>query len=227
MRKIFFAIMLVACMGISAEAAQAPDADTSLRYSNIALDKVTCEVGVVISDAADILKVEVAAYATGQGTDFRKWEIVETKLVVQGELVRQQGESKKFYTTKESLLRYPAAVAFAALGSQYQRFYPEYSVSGGTATPTGAFNAVGGVAGVIDAVGMSAGLGLLVTQAKGEITGTKSNFYLNKKAFSEEVDPNEIEIKFVVENRESDIKYRVKTKLGSFREEKVEDEDDQ
>lgn len=222
--KIYFCAAAVLCVFFVAVLPGPAIAEEALRYTVIQLDKVVCQVAVAIDEGPEELKVEVSSYAVGQGTDFRKWDVSDIKLIVQGELVRQKGESEKFYTTKESLLRYPAAVAFAALGTQYQRFYPEYSVSGGRATATGNYNAVGGVANVMDKAGMIAGLGLLVTQAKGEITGVKSSFFMDRKDFSEKIDVDKIVVKMVIENSESHKSYRIKSIMGAFAREKPEDE---
>jgi len=116
------------------------------------------------------MDITVSAIATGKGADFRKWKIANMRLdIADTKLKPAPDTSDNFYVTRESLFRYPAAIVFAAIGTQYE-------VPG---------IATGSVAGVMGKIGMAAGLGLLTSQAKGEITGLKSVFRLDKTALSD------------------------------------------
>ncbi|MGB2630571.1 MAG: hypothetical protein WBD24_06730 [Candidatus Omnitrophota bacterium] len=127
--------------------------------------------------------VDVASMATGKGADFRKWEVIDTKLLIENEPVRPVSYDR-IYTTKESMFRMPAAVVFTAIGAAYG-IYADKCETGGTCPvtgqPIGGKAARGGIATGIDTAGMAVGLGLLTSQAKGEITGQKASFKLTQE----------------------------------------------
>ena len=178
-----------------------------LQYENVKEEDFDVNVGFRYDRKEKGMEVDVTAVATGKGADFRKWEVTDTKLVIGGKTVRP-GEYDRFYGKKESIFRWPATFVFGAIGTQYQRYGP--ACSSGQVCPVGSQGEkVGGVANVIDKAGMTAGLALLTSQAKGEITGQKSTFKLDED-LADEMDKKGNYIKLIVENKEKNIKKRIK-----------------
>lgn len=124
--------------------------------------------------------VEAASMAVGEGADLRKWKVVDIKLVADGRYLRGE-EDERIYATSRSMFRAPAAAVFTAIGAAYGIYADECS-SGGTCPVSGGPAAVegerSGLQRGIDTAGMAAGMGLLASQAKGEITGLKAGFDL-------------------------------------------------
>jgi len=110
----------------------------------------------------------------GKGAEFRKWEVTDIRLRIAGEAVRPDS-SGIFYVTKESVFRYPAAVLFGVIGA------------------TSTYGQSGLGAGVT-AAGAAIGLGLLATQAKGDITGMNATFKLSPEMAAKISEKDTVEI---------------------------------
>ncbi len=109
--------------------------------------------------------IEVAILSTGKSTEFRHWEPQDITLIADGEKIRPCGKDK-FYVPKESAVKDIATATFVVLGSQ------------DPASSCHEDDGRGKTAKAIDRAGMAAGLGLLTSQSKGEITGLKARFKL-------------------------------------------------
>lgn len=131
-----------------------------LQYKKFRFDDASCDIGIRYSQTKDGLLMGVSAIAYGKGAEFRKWNIADIKISVANDKIRPD-RTGKFYVKKESIFRVPAAVVFAILGTQVD--------VGGTSLEKG-----------IAKAGMAVGLGLLVLQAQGEITGQWGEFNINK-----------------------------------------------
>jgi hypothetical protein len=175
----------------------------AIQYKSIKKRDISCDIGTLYKNTPDGgLDVTVSAIAKGKGSDFRKWKVKDIKLDIDGDAIRP-GEAELFYSVKESVFRVPAAVVFAAIGTQYERY--SSSCSGGevcpvTGQPTGG-REQGAISRGIDKAGMAAGLGLLVAQAKGEITGSKCVFKLDKDT-ADRLSKKNGKIRIVFENPE-------------------------
>ena len=75
------------------------------------------EEEVMYKRSAEEMDIGVSAIALGRGAEFRKWKIADIRLSISNEKIKPSEESK-FYTKKESFVRIPAAVLFAAIGTQ-------------------------------------------------------------------------------------------------------------
>ncbi|MFH1665669.1 MAG: hypothetical protein ABIA77_05945 [Candidatus Omnitrophota bacterium] len=206
-----FLFVLITVIAVNGQA-QGDQPQENLEYRTVTEDGVACDVGVLYKNVPGGQEVTIAAMAVGEGADFRKWEITDIKLKSGNNLIRA-AVSDKFYGAKESVFRRPAAVAFAAIGSQYERYSSSCS-SGGVCPVTGepAGGETGGqgkIARGIDKAGMAAGLGLLTAQAKGEITGEICVFNVTDEAGGK-VDA----VNLVVENKEKHKKYRLTIPLS-------------
>ena len=182
---IFFILGMTVLLGLCSKAycqeenegiievkdSQIPGAREWLQYDSVKKGRVNTEVGChyIVKDGA--IKIEVSAISTGKGADYRKWEVSDIKISIDG-VIRRPDKSDKFYVREESLFRWPAAVVFAVFGAMYENY---------AVTPSGERIDRGDLAAGIDRVGMAVGLGLLVSQAKGDITGLKSEFALDKE----------------------------------------------
>jgi len=181
-----------------------------IEYKTVTVRKTDCDIGILYRRTPEGMEIQVAGMAIGQGADFRKWEVTDIKLDIDGNVIRPV-ETNKFYGVKESVFRWPAAVIFAAIGLMYEQYAYEYSGNGVCLVSA----EQGAVATTIDKVGMAAGLGLLVSQAKGEITGLKCTFKLDN-AMADKIDGKGDIVKLIVENREQQEKERIKTTLSVF-----------
>ncbi|MFH0764746.1 MAG: hypothetical protein V1927_07090 [Candidatus Omnitrophota bacterium] len=130
------------------------------QYKKFKLENVSCDAGMLYRKTDNGMEIGVSAIATGRGAEFRKWNVADIRLYIDAERIRPD-KSDKFYVKKESFFRIPAAVLFAILGTQID--------VGGSSLEKG-----------IAKAGMAAGLGLLVLQAHGEITGEARVFNLDK-----------------------------------------------
>lgn len=131
-----------------------------IEYRKFKLDRSACDTAILYRQTGKGMDIGVSAIATGKGAYFRKWKITDIKLHIGDERIKPD-RSDKFYVREESFWRIPAAVLFAALGTQIP-------VSGS------------GLEQGIAKAGMAIGLGLLVWQAKGDIGGQRSVFHLDK-----------------------------------------------
>lgn len=131
------------------------------QYKKFKMDNETTDAAIMYKVRSDGMDVAVSAVTMGKGSEFRKWEVTDIRLRIAGEAVRPDSYGR-FYVTKESIFRYPAAVLFAVIGG-----FSTYGQSGLNAGVT--------------AAGMAIGLGLLATQAKGDITGRNASFKLAKE----------------------------------------------
>lgn len=123
------------------------------------MDNETTDAAVMYKIRSDGMDVAVSAVTMGKGAEFRKWEVTDIRLRIAGEAVKPDSYGR-FYVTKESIFRYPAAVLFAVIGG-----FSTYGQSG--------------LGAGITAAGAAIGLGLLATQAKGDITGRNATFKLS------------------------------------------------
>lgn len=164
-----------------------------------------------------IKEMTVAASATGKGADFRDWNVDSIKLYIDGVAVMPD-TTEKFYITKQSMFRLPAAFMFAYIGSQYEQNAQGYKsgevcpVTGQqkTAERTGPERSDFGK--TIDKAGMAAGMGLLTAQAKGEISALKCKFVV-KVEDAAKLDGADDKIKVVIENKEKHQKETIEVNI--------------
>ncbi len=157
-------------------------AQDGIQYKSIKKGKTNCDVGILYKPTPEGMDIEVSAIATGKGIDFRLWEVTAVKLKLEGDILRPV-KTEKFYFAKSSFFQGAAPLLFAAIGAQYTQ-YGTQAQSGEvcpvTGEPTTTQVERGSVAKAIDKTGMSAGLGLLASQAAGEIDGLKCTFNLDQ-----------------------------------------------
>jgi len=162
-----------------------------IQYRRFKLEKASCDVGLLYRNTTGGMDIAVSAIATGKGAEFRKWTISDIKLNIGGERIRPD-RSGKFYTTEESFFRIPAAILFAAIGTQID-------VSGS------------GLEKGIAKAGMAIGLGLLVLQARGEIAGENCVFNLSKDRV-DRIEEGADAIDIIIEN--TDMHFKDTVKIG-------------
>lgn len=159
-------------------------------YKKFKLENVTCDAGVLYRNRMpEGMDIGVSAIATGAGAEFRRWEIAGIILSIDSERMKP-GKTGKFYTRKESFFRVPAAVLFAAIGAQVD--------ASGSGLEKG-----------IAKAGTALGLGLLVLQARGEITGQNCIFSLNR-TMADRIKPGRDFLEITVENKGLHLKEAVK-----------------
>ncbi|MFA4982336.1 MAG: hypothetical protein WC592_07725 [Candidatus Omnitrophota bacterium] len=154
-----YPIVILCVLAIVASGAVSGFSEELLEYKRFKLEQASCDVGLLYRPAPEGMTLGVSAIATGKGAEFRKWKISGIKLNIGGERIRPDS-SGKFFVKEESLFRIPAAVVFAAIGTQVH-------VSGS------------GLEQGIGKAGMAIGLGLLVLAADGDIPGEQCVFKLN------------------------------------------------
>ena len=165
--------------------------EEAVQYKKIEGDRTpsTCDAAVVYKPTLDGMDVDTAVAVTGKGADFRQWTVDDTTLRIDGELVTPS-KKEKIYIEKESYFKGPAVAAFTALGAQYRR-HAEEAESGEVCPVTGEKKTASTkkrTDEAIDKAGMAAGMGLLASKAKGEITGQKAVFKLNREQAQKVID---------------------------------------
>ncbi|MFH1877601.1 MAG: hypothetical protein ABH883_02190 [Candidatus Omnitrophota bacterium] len=173
--------------------------DPAALYKNVDEDfrgtKISCHAGFLAKETPESIIVEVSAITTGTGSAFRQWTVSGIKLNLGGERIRPD-KSDNFYVTKESFMRAPAAILFAVFGALSD-------------------TSAKGAAGVIEKTGLAVGMGLLVSQAKGDITGLKCVFSLKNTIETKESLQNGM-IEIAVENDWMNLSGKVKIPVSSF-----------
>ncbi len=183
MQKIFVAficIILCASPSFSKE---------EMEYKEFKFDDASCKVGVHYNSAESGLLIGVSAIATGKGAEFRKWEVSNIKVYIDGRRFVPDKESK-FYVTEESLFRVPGAIVFAAIGG-----FGEYGGSN--------FN------NNLSKIGVGLGMGLLALQAKGEITGERCVFNIPTDKL-EKIDEGRGFIEITIEDEDMHLEESIK-----------------
>lgn len=174
LRAVLPALALLTALSIFTQASSAQD---DMRYRKVTIDQASCDVGVLYKVRPGGLDVVVSAIATGQGAEFRKWKVTDIRLRIGSAKIRPHAEGK-FFVNKESFFRVPAAVVFAALGTQV----------------TGQGNSL---AQGITRAGATVGLGLLALTAKGDIAGERCVFKVEDPlatSINESIDAIEITV---------------------------------
>lgn len=166
-----------------------------IQYKKFNLDTAICNVAVMYKRTPETMDVGVSAIATGMGAEFKKWNVTDMNLSIGGGKIKPE-RSGKFYAKEKSFFRVPAAVLFAALGTQVKT--------------TGSDLEQG-----IAKAGVAAGLGLLVLQAHGEITGARCIFRLNRETVDKITKPKDA-IEIMVENEEMHAKYKIKIGIAGL-----------
>lgn len=192
--------------------------DEGVQYRNVKEDNTSVDTGIRYERTTDGMNIDVSALATGKGFNFRKWEVTGMKLNIDGEKISAH-KSENFYVMRQSVFQGTATAVFAAIGSQYTR-YVDKAGSGEVCPVTGkkiesSKERVGGIEGAIDKAGMSAGLGLLTSQAKGEIKGQKSSFTLNKDHL-EKISKGKGSIEITVKNEDEHEQKKFIVPLAKF-----------
>ncbi|MDO8662246.1 MAG: hypothetical protein Q7K98_03385 [Candidatus Omnitrophota bacterium] len=194
---------------------QAPGSE-GIQYKNLDLGQVAVDAGIHYKNTRDGgMNIDTTALATGGKGHLREWEVTDTVLEVNGAKLRPY-KKDKFYVARESAFRKTATAVFAWLGSQYKDRASEAQsgeVCPVTGQPKAGTDKKGSTAEAIDKAGMAAGLGLLVSQAKGEITGQKCSFNLNKEQ-AQEIKEGKGALKIGMENRETSRKEKAEIPLG-------------
>lgn len=132
-----------------------------IQYKRFNLEEVTCDVGILYRQTPQGMEIGVSAIATGRGAEFRKWKVKDIWLSLDDGKTRP-ARTDKFYVTKESLFRLPAAVVFVAIGAFDKG-------------PDGSQLSQG-----VTRAGMALGMGLLVLQAQGDIAGERCIFKVDQ-----------------------------------------------
>ncbi|MFH1855940.1 MAG: hypothetical protein ABH836_01770 [Candidatus Omnitrophota bacterium] len=189
----------------------------NVQYKKIEEGNVTCDTGILYRETPEGMDIEVSALPTGKGINFRQWEITDIKLKIDGTTVKAK-QKENFYVSKESIFKNAAVVALVAIGSQYEQCAKEAEsgevcpVTGKKISAASQEKQRGAVAKSIDKAGMVAGMGLLVSQSKGEITGAKYTFSLDKD-LAGKIDGNNDTINLSAENKTAHQKEKIKTPL--------------
>ncbi len=144
------------------------------------------DIGCVLRQTGDgKTLLEVSILTKGQGANFRRWT-PDRPYVLAGTERITPVKTGKFYASKESLARPLGVVVFAAIGTQYVGHSSVAVDSPGVPHEVEEIEHTG-AAEAIDRVGMAAGLGLLASQASGQITGLRATFDVtgHEQAFQE------------------------------------------
>lgn len=158
-----------------------------LIYETVSGRDVTAEIAALVRTSPEKTVVEASIVSYGRGADYRKIETRNPLLIVPtvGEdgnikmTVRPQIE--KIYVQKPAAAGKVAPFLFAAIGSQYEGAGRRAADHPGQVCPvtgekTGGSSDKSGFSTAIDKAGMAAGMGMLASQAKGELEGVKARW---------------------------------------------------
>ncbi|MDP8298550.1 MAG: hypothetical protein P9L88_01400 [Candidatus Tantalella remota] len=206
------------------------ESDNAVTTQSIKKGKTTVEVGANPTFTEDGVVIDVVAFATGKGANYRKWKITDIKMDVGGELLRTVDGDIFWVAPGEAKTR-PAAVAVTAINAYAPSTSsaPEQPAqSGGACTPGQPCGPSGsstpGTQGgqpaeekgvqqsEADRATTAAAMGLLVTQATGEIAGRKDTFHIPKDMLKD-IDPEKDYIKIKAENPNTNKTVKVKAKV--------------
>ena len=187
MKRTILILSLILAAAATAWAVDKPEPQVMLESKIIYVKDQGRDLGVQWAIAATPqtdgkTKYEVSTVATGFGADYRNWIPKDTELIPVGggKPVLPELEVKT-YIDKRGNLQMLAVPLFAAIGSQYVGQAGHAGDHPGTACPvtgasTGGSREHTGIHEGIDRVGMAAGMGMLASQAKGQIEGRKYTF---------------------------------------------------
>jgi hypothetical protein len=156
----------------------------SVQYRQDKVEDVTVDTGIVYKETPAGRQIDISSLPRGKGIDLREWQVKDITLLVDGQKIKPRTKDN-FYVDKKSSFRDPAVAVITAIGTQY-RPYAKEAESGKVCPVTGKKlesegQSRSGADEAIETAGMTAGLGLLVSQAKGTITGKKCSFSLDKE----------------------------------------------
>ncbi|MCX5666268.1 MAG: hypothetical protein NT036_04400 [Candidatus Omnitrophica bacterium] len=160
-----------------------------VEYKKFKFDESSCDVGVHYKSAQKGLLIGVSAIATGKGAEFRKWQVSDIKINIDGRRFRPDKESN-FYVTEKSLFRVPGAIVFAAIGA-----FGEY---GGSNLNNN-----------LSKIGVGLGMGLIALTAKGEITGERCLFNIPPDELEKMVEGRD-SIDILIENEDLHLRESIK-----------------
>ncbi|GEM_PF-3128981 len=167
-------------LGVSDRSSGIESSGEEIQYKKVGGNGMAVDTGILYTPTPGGMNVTTSAVATGQGANFRKWEITDIRMNVDGDVINPS-EKNKFYIEKASYLRGAAAVTITAIGSQYRRHSDQTEsgevcpVTGEKKEPSEEKETSAG-----DRAAMAAGMGLLASQARGEIPAIKAVFNLNQ-----------------------------------------------
>lgn len=153
----------------------------TVQYSKDKIEDVATDTAIVTKDTPQGKEIDVSALPTGKGIDFRKWEVKDITLLLDGQKVKPV-KKDNFYVDKESYFRGAAATVITAIGIAYSPYVKE-AESGEVCHVTGKESESKGKGyekTPAERAAVAAGIGLLASQAKGTITGKKCSFNLDK-----------------------------------------------
>lgn len=175
-----------------------------VEYKEIKEDDVTCHTGVSYKTTPTGMDVNVSSLTTGKGINFRRWEVDKVKLNLDGDKIRPDEETN-FYVAKESYFKGAAVTTLVVLGSRYSRYADKAKSSGDVCHVSEGEQAQvqeqDSLSKQIDRAGMAAGLGLLASQAKGDLTGKRSLFKLDKNQAQQVLD-NKAKLEVTTQNKD-------------------------
>ncbi len=174
----FVKTILIACAMVALTSSSALS-EGKVEYKQFRLEKASCDAAIAYMVVEGQLNIGVSAVAYGKGAEFRKWEVKEIRIVIDGERIKPDTIGA-FFVRKGSLFRFPAAVVFAALAAQVD--------AAGSDMHKG-----------ITRTGSGIGFGLLVMQAKGDIGGERYTFHLNRDIVDKIVEGRDV-VEITIEN---------------------------
>ena len=202
---IFLAVLSFAKVVFADETVPCASSEGQALYKTVEQGRVSADVGVILKQncsgsctAAGSVKVrqirlearilEVSILARGKGEGGRDW-VPEKPVLHAGKEAFKPTSEEKYWVDKQSIAKGAAVAVFTALGAM-DGLAEKAAASEGKVCPVTGEKLSEGAAGHdertglekgIDTVGKAAGMGLIASQAKGQITGLKTCFDLTGK----------------------------------------------
>jgi len=158
-----------------------PPAGAQLLYDIVTKNDCTINTAMVLRMEGGKTLLDVSILGTGKGGSFRSWEPERMSLLF-GKHKFKPVTTTPYFVEKESAMAGLAPILFAAIAMEDAAEARKAESSKGTPCPLtgktegGEKRKRGKLGRAIDEIGMTAGLSLLASQAKGQIQGMRATF---------------------------------------------------
>ena len=182
--RILYTAALLALGALVCSASQNEDLDKAkeqILYSRVQGRDMVADCAFVLRKNSGRTKLEASILATGQGAEYRHWIPQRPILLTTSGSLLPVSSSPYNFAAKSSPAAGAAPLVFAAIGSQYERDAYKAQQNPGSSCPTTSSSGSsetkqGRISKTVDRAGMAAGMGLLASQAKGQISGERVTF---------------------------------------------------
>lgn len=150
-------------------------------YNDVKFSEGTVSAACVLKQRPGQSLLETSLIATGEGANFRTWELQDIRLILEGGEKAKHTASQPYYISKESAQSNLVTALFVAIAVQYASCARNAQASKGKACPLSQGEGEhqeeqGKFTKAIEDTAHTAALAALISQSKGEIKGRRVTF---------------------------------------------------